>query len=85
VWIGNKPLLFRVARIDAVISAYPAEEQLRHVSSLGLRFLADEQTLAALQSPEMQDRLIVIEGWLRLQPGVLRVRSVRREDSSDKP
>jgi hypothetical protein len=85
VWIGNKPLLFRVARIDAVISAYPAEEQLRHVSSLGLRFLADERTLAALQSPEMQDRLIVIEGWLRLQPGVLQVRSVRREDSSDKP
>jgi hypothetical protein len=33
----------------------------------------------------MQDRLIVIEGWLRLQPGVLQVRSVRREDSSDKP
>jgi hypothetical protein len=85
VWIGNKPLLFRVARVEAVISAYPAEERLRHVSSLGLRFLADEQTLAALQSPDMQDRSIVIEGWLRPRPGVLRVRSVRTEDSPSKP
>jgi len=85
VWIGNKPLLFRVARIEAVISAYPAEERLRQVSSLGLRLLADEQILAVLQSPEMQDRSIVIEGWLRPRPGVLRVRSVRTEDSPSKP
>ena len=85
VWLGNKPLLFRVARIEAVISAYPAEERLRHVSSLGLRLLADEQTLTALQSPEMQDRPIIIEGWLRLQPGVLRIRSVKTEDSPGKP
>jgi hypothetical protein len=85
VWVGNNPLLFRVARIEAVISAYPAEERLRQVSPLGLRFLADEQTLAALQSLEMQDRLIVIEGWLRLQPGVLRIRSVKIKDAPSRP
>jgi len=77
VWVEGKPLLFRVARVESVIPAYPAEERLREVSSLGLRLLAEGETLAALQSTEMHDRPIVIEGWLRTKPGVLRVRSIR--------
>ena len=77
VWVGGKLLLLRVARVESVISAYPAEERLREVSSLGLRLLAEGETHTALQSAEMHDRPIVIEGWLRVKPGVLRVRSVR--------
>jgi len=30
-----------------------------------------------LQSEAMHDRPIVIEGWLRVKPGLLQVRSVR--------
>jgi hypothetical protein len=77
VWIGGKPALFRVAQVESVIPAYPAEERLREVSSLGLRLLAEGKTLAVLQSAEMHDRPIVLEGWLRVQPGVLRVRSIK--------
>jgi hypothetical protein len=77
VWLGDKPRVFRVARVEPVIPAYQAEARIREVSSLGLRFLAEDEVLAALQSPEMHDRSIVIEGWLRPSAGVLRVRSVR--------
>jgi hypothetical protein len=77
VWIGDKPRVFRVARAESVIPAYRAEDRVREVSSLGLRFLAEEDVLTALQSVEMHDRPIVIEGWLRTRVGVLRVRSVR--------
>jgi hypothetical protein len=77
VWLGNKPRVFRVARVESVIPAYRAEDRIREVSSLGLRFLAEDEVLATLQSPEMHDRSIVIEGWLRPSAGVLRVRSVR--------
>jgi len=86
VWLGNKPRVFRVARVESVIPAYQAEDRIREVSSLGLRFLAEDEVLAALQSPEMHDRSIVIEGWLRPSTGVLRVRSVNAvEDSPGKP
>jgi hypothetical protein len=86
VWLGDKPRVFRVARVESVIPAYRAEERLREVSSLGLRFLAEDEVLAALQSPEMHDRSIVIEGWLRPSAGVLRIRTVRvADDSPDKP
>jgi hypothetical protein len=77
VWLGDKPRVFRVARVESVIPAYRAEERLREVSSLGLRFLAEDEVLATLQRPEMHDRSIVIEGWLRPGAGVLRVRSVK--------
>jgi len=77
VWIGDKPALFRVARVEPVIPAYPAEERLRTVSSWGLRLLAEKAILATLQSEAMHDRPIVIEGWLRVKPGLLQVRSVR--------
>jgi hypothetical protein len=78
VWIRDGPQVFRVARVESVIPAYPAEERLRAVSTLGLRLLAEPPVLAALQSPEFHDRLIVIEGWLRPKAGVLRVRSVEK-------
>ena len=76
VWIDGKPWLFRVAQVEPVIPAYRAEEKLRRVSLLGLRFLAEKDVLSALQHPDMRDRPIVIEGWLRPKAGVLHVRSV---------
>ena len=82
VWLGDKPRVFRVARVESVIPAYPAEDHLRAVSSLGLRFLAEDDVLAVLQSPEMHDRPIVIEGWLRPSAGVLRVQSVKVAEES---
>jgi len=86
VWLGDKPQVFRVARVESVIPAYPAEDHLREVSSLGLRLLAEDDELAALQSPEMHDRPIVIEGWLRPSAGVLRVQSVKvAEESPGQP
>jgi hypothetical protein len=77
VWLGKTPRVFRVALVESVIPAYHGEEQLREVSALGLRFVAEDAVLTALQSPEMHDWPIVIEGWLRVKAGVLRVRSVR--------
>jgi len=76
VWIDGNPLVFRVSRVEPVIPAYPAEQELQKVSGLGLRLLASGAVLATLQSPEMRDRPIVIEGWLRVSEGVLRVLSV---------
>ena len=77
VWLGDKPRVFRVSQVESVIPAYRAEDRLREVSSWGLRFLAEDEVLAALQRPEMHDRSIVIEGWLRPGAGVLRIRSVK--------
>lgn len=75
VWIDGKPWLFRVAQVEPVIPSYRAEEKLRKVSLLGLRFLAEKDVLATLQRADMRDRPIVIEGWLRPKAGVLHVRS----------
>jgi hypothetical protein len=85
VWLGDQPRVFRVAQVEPVIPAYPAEDRLREVSSLGLRFVGDDGVLAALQSPEMHDRSIVIEGWLRPSRGVLQVRSVKLAEESQDP
>lgn len=76
VWIDGTPLVFRVSRVEPVIPAYPAEQELQKVSGLGLRLLASSAVLTTLQSPEMRGRPIVIEGWLRVSEGVLRVQSV---------
>ena len=76
VWIDDHPHLFRVSHVEAVFPAYRAEEQLRSVSGLGLRFLAEKKVLTLLQSPDMHNRPIVIEGWLQSKRGILRVRSV---------
>ena len=81
-WIDETPRVFRVAHVEAVIQAYPAEEYLRNVSSLGLRFVASGEVRMSLLSPAMHDRPIVIEGWLQPKAGVLRVRSVRIEAES---
>jgi hypothetical protein len=76
VWIDGTPLVFRVSRVEPVIPAYPAEQELQKVSGLGLRLLASSSVLATLQSSEMRDHPITIEGWLRVSEGVLRVLSV---------
>jgi hypothetical protein len=76
VWIDDHPHIFRVSHVEAVFPAYRAEEQLRYVSGLGLRLLAEKRVLTLLQSPDMHDRPIVIEGWLQPKRGILRVRSV---------
>lgn len=85
VWLGDVPRVFRIARVESIIPAYPAEERLRAVSTLGLRLIAERRVLTALQSPEFHDRPIVIEGWLRPRTGVLRVRSVQKVEERDKP
>jgi hypothetical protein len=77
VWLGEKTGQFQVIRVEPVIPEYPAEEELRRVSDLGLRLLAEKEALAVLQDPQMQGRPIVIEGWLHVQQGSLNVRSVR--------
>lgn len=76
VWIDDRPHIFRVLHVEAVFSAYRADEELRHVSGLGLRFLAEQKLLTLLQAPEMHDRPIIIEGWLQPKRGILQVRSV---------
>jgi hypothetical protein len=76
VWIDDHPYIFRVSHVESVFPAYRAEEQLRSVSGLGLRFLAEKKVLILLQAPDMHDRPIVIEGWLQPKRGLLRVRSV---------
>ncbi|MBM4254496.1 MAG: hypothetical protein FJ147_01215 [Deltaproteobacteria bacterium] len=77
VWIDERPHVFRVSHVEAVFSAYRAQEQIRRVPGLGLRFLAEKKELRLLQAPEMHDRPIVIEGWLQPKRGILRVRSVK--------
>jgi hypothetical protein len=76
VWIDGTPWVFRVSQVEPVLAAYPAEQELQKVSGLGLRLLADRAVLAKLQAPEMHDRPIVLEGWLRVTEGVLQVQSV---------
>lgn len=77
VWIGEKTGQFQVTHVESVIPEYPAEAELRRVSGLGLRLLAEKEALSALQDPQMQSRPIVIEGQLQVQKGNLKVRSVR--------
>ena len=77
VWVGEKSGQFQVTRVESVIPEYPAEQELRQVSGLGLRLLAEKEALSALQDPQMQGRPIVIEGQLQVQRGDLKVRSVR--------
>ena len=77
VWVGEKTGQFQVTRVESVIPEYPAEQELRQVSGLGLRLLAEKEALGALQDPQMQGRPIVIEGQLQVQKGNLKVRSVR--------
>ena len=77
VWVGEQTGQFQVTRVESVIPEYPAEEELRRVSELGLRLLAEKEALSALQDPQMQGRPIVIEGQLQVQKGNLQVRSVR--------
>lgn len=76
VRIADKRWRFRVSRVEPVIPAYRAEEKLRRVSPLGLRFVAEERLLSVLQRPDMRERAIVLEGWLRPGAGVLRLVSV---------
>ncbi len=76
VRIADKRWRFRVSRVEPVIPAYRAEEKLRRVSPLGLRFVAEARLLSVLQRPDMRERAIVLKGWLRPGAGVLRLVSV---------
>lgn len=76
VRIADKRWRFRVSRVEPVIPAYRAEEKLRRVSPLGLRFVAEERLLSVLQRPDMRERAIVLKDWLRPGAGVLRLVSV---------
>jgi hypothetical protein len=82
VLINGQPWLLHVSQVEPVIPAYPAEEELRNVSGLGLRLLADDKVLSALQTPELHNRPIVLEGWLRVTEGVFRVYTVRAAEPS---
>ena len=77
VWIGGTRWRLHVSKVESIIPAYPAEKELQKVSGLGLRVLADPTVLAALRSPELYNRPIVLESRLDVRGGVLRVHSVR--------
>ncbi len=77
VWIGGTRWRLQVSKVEPMIPAYPAERELQKVSGLGLRVLADPPVLSALQSPELHNRPIGLEGRLGVREGVLRVHSVR--------
>jgi len=77
VWLGEKTGQFQVTRVEPVMPEYPAEDELRQASGLGLRLLAEKEALAVLQDPQKQGRPIVLEGWLQVQQGSLKIRSVQ--------
>jgi hypothetical protein len=77
VWIGGTRWRLHVSKVESIIPAYPAEKEIQKVSGLGLRVLADPTVLSALQSPELRNRPIVLEGRLGVREGVLRVHSAR--------
>jgi hypothetical protein len=77
VWISDVRWRLHVSKVESIIPAYPAEQELQKVSGLGLRVLADPKVLSMLQSPELRDRPIVLEGRLGVRAGVLQVHSVR--------
>ena len=77
LWIDGTCRRLHVSKVEALIPAYPAEQELRKVSGLGLRVLADPKVLSVLQSPELHDRPIVLAGRLGVRAGVLRIHSAR--------
>ena len=77
LWIDGTRWHLQVRKVEALIPAYPAAKELQKVSGLGLRVLADPEVLSVLQSPELHDRLIVLEGRLGVRAGVLRVHAAR--------
>lgn len=76
VWFGDESRVFRISNIEPVIPAYHIREQLRKVSPLGLRLVAEHDELAQLESADANKRPITIEGWLRPHAGLLRVKSI---------
>jgi len=77
LWIDGTRWRLQVNKVEAIIPAYPAERELQKVSGLGLRVLADPKVVSLLQSRELLGRPIVLEGWLGVRRGLLRVHSVR--------
>ena len=82
VWFGEKNGQFQITRVEPLIPEYPAEYQLRQISGLGLRLVAEKEVLAALQSSQMQGHPIVIEGRLLVQQGSLDISSVQEAVSA---
>ena len=77
LWMDGTRWRLQVNKVEAIIPAYPAEQELQKVSGLGLRVMADPKVISVLQSPELHDRPIVLSGRLGVRAGVLRVHSVR--------
>jgi hypothetical protein len=77
LWIDGTRWRLQVRKVEALIPAFPAEQELQKVSGLGLRVLADPKVLSVLQSPELHDRPIVLEGRLGVRAGVLWIHSAR--------
>jgi hypothetical protein len=77
LWIDGTCWRLQVRKVESIIPAYPAEQELQKVSGLGLRVLAAPKVLSVLQSPELSNRPIVLEGRLGVRAGVLRVHSAR--------
>jgi len=48
LWIDGTRRRLQVTKVEAVIPAYPAGQELQKVSSLGLRVLADPKALSVL-------------------------------------
>jgi hypothetical protein len=80
VWVGEKPWLLQVCQIEPVIPAYPAAEELRKVTGLGLRLVTDRAELATLRHAARDARLVVIEGLLRVDARQLRVDATHTTD-----
>ena len=76
VWVGGEPWVMRVCQVEPLIPAYPAVEELRKVTGLGLRLVTDRAALAALRQAAKQGRPVEIEGQLRVRARRLRVDTV---------
>jgi hypothetical protein len=77
LWIDGTRWRLQVSKVESLIPAYPAAQELQKVSGLGLRVLADPKVLSVLQRPELHDCPIVLEGWLGVRAGVLRLHAAR--------
>jgi len=82
MWIGGTPWLFHVCQVEPLIPAYPAEEELRKVSGLGLRLVTDSDELATLHTAERHKLPIVIDGQLRVRAGLFWVDTTYTTESA---
>lgn len=77
IWIDGRESFLRVSQVKGLLPAYPAEQELRSVSGLGLRLVGEKEELAPLSAPGALGRSFTIEGLLFPDEGRLSVKSVR--------